>query len=351
MPDPIVNGAIQSTYMKRMYDYMSDVQADLDKNNNVFQGKDWINSGEGIGIDTAIGAGMGALKMGIGVAGLFKDVPGFKEVKSNYVEDPKLAAAATMAMSDAVSNNDDYASRIRVRNQRAAQDLKTLGMSGGDRNFIAANTAASADIENVSNLAIDKQLEQEKQGAMGVAANLQQMALYDRLNKSRDELSVAELNMKNKMWQIEQQNRNTAGAASMIAGGMSDISGAAGNQVANDANKDLQKIMLMNAMAKIGEGGKQEVTTNINNRNFSIGGKDGDPVKFNALQSLKMASLFGDNAFDVEGGKNNANLFDFSKSASDFSTNEPDSTGVWNGYTNTFDANGNLKKQEAKKNK
>ena len=311
MADPIVNGAIQSTYMKRMYDYMSDVQADLDKNNNVFQGKDWINSGEGIGIDTAIGAGMGALKMGIGVAGLFKDVPGFKEVKSNYVEDPKLAAAATMAMSDAVSNNDDYASRIRVRNQRAAQDLKTLGMSGGDRNFIAANTAAAADIENVSNLAIDKQLEQEKQGAMGVAANLQQMALYDRLNKSRDELSVAELNMKNKMWQIEQQNRNTAGAASMIAGGMTDISGAAGNQVANDANKDLQKIMLMNAMAKIGEGGKQEVTTNINNRNFSIGGKDGDPVKFNALQSLKMASLFADNTFNEEDGKNKASLFNF----------------------------------------
>lgn len=240
MSDPIEH-MISSMEMKRQAQVLSDMTKMLDSE----------SGSNGLGTENIIAGGVGLLKAGAGIAGLFNKIPELPKYTSSYEQDPNLRAAANIALNDAVSNKDDYAARIRVRNQRIHQMMNAVANSGGDRNFVAANETAARDVENVGNLAIDAQEQDKRMKAMGNASQMQQLALFDRLNESRDKVGATELNLKSELSRTELQNKNTQGAASLISGGMNDIAGAAGNEVAGDAIRNSQKIQIANALAKI----------------------------------------------------------------------------------------------------
>jgi hypothetical protein len=217
----------------------------------------------GVSYSGIASGGVALGKIALGIAGLRNKTDKLPEVKSNYVIDPNLTAAASYATTKAFETPEDYGARIRLRNQRINQSLKGASISGGDRNFIAANEAAAVDAENVGNLQVDMQGKQMQNANLNTAANFQQMALFDRLNKSRDEMNAAEMNMKGNLFEIEQRNRNIAGAANLIASGMNDVSTAAGGEITNNAQTQYQKIALLNVLSKLGGEQQEKIQTDF----------------------------------------------------------------------------------------
>jgi len=259
---------IDSLYMKRMKEYL----VDLDKS---------VGTTEGLTNTTKIIGGTGLIKTGLGIAGMFLDAPQVEgKYKPSYVQNPGIKAAANNAMADAFSNNDDYAARINIRNNKVAQMLSGIGNSGGDRNFVAANNAIATDIENKTNLALDKQLEDEKTAKIGAASGLQQLALYDQLNASRDNLNASEQNFKVEQYNNELKSRHIKGISDLIAGGLNDFGAAAGNEIKEDAHTNLQKLMIGNVMGKyFTDYGSDDKITNYN---FDL-----EDIKANAENNLR----------------------------------------------------------------
>lgn len=263
---------IDSLYMKRMKEYL----VDLDKS---------VGTTEGLTNSTKIIGATGLIKTGLGIAGMFLDAPKVEgKYKPSYVQNPGIKAAANNAMADAFSNNDDYAARINIRNNKIGQMLSGVGNSGGDRNFVAANNAIATDIENKTNLALDKQLEDEKTAKIGAASGLQQLALYDQLNASRDNLNASEQNFKVDQYNNELKSRHVKGISDLIAGGLNDFGAAAGNEIKEDAHTNLQKLMIGNVLGKYftDSGPNDKIVNSTNSFDFDL-----EDAKANAENNLR----------------------------------------------------------------
>lgn len=253
------NGLTQSLYQKKMRSYLEGMQTQLDQQEKTINTANKINTGLGIA------------KTAAGILGFFNEPNQVdKHLKETYVEDPALKAAANIALSKAFSNSNDYAARIRTRNARIKQIMDAVGNSGGDRNFVAANEAAAMDVENQTNLAIDKQLEDEKNAKVQTAAGLEQMALYDRLNSSADKFRVAEANVGIDKFNIEQKRANTLGAAGLLSSGLNDITTGFATKNAEKATTNLMRLKIADTLSKYfikpeDEIPQEERNTNIKN--------------------------------------------------------------------------------------
>lgn len=217
-----------------------------------------------------------ALKTGAGIAALFQEAPKVEMVNATYQKNPNIAAAAAKALMDAESNQDDYAARIRAREGSNRMISDAIANSGGQRGFVAAQTSAAADAFNTANLEIDKRVSQEKTAKMGVAANLQQLELFDELNRARDIQQANEINTKIALSNIESERKRVSGAADLIFGGLTDL--AKGISTGTLYGKDgvitnKMRLDIANAMALMGQqiAEKEEVVNEVEKVNSRFG--------------------------------------------------------------------------------
>ena len=203
-----------------------------------------------------IGGTKGLLDFGLGLYGLFKDDNiGAPAYESTYQTSNVLPALRDRAMMEAFSGKDDYAARIRARNQRDMAVQSAINRSGGSRAFVQSNVAAADDVFNLANLGIDKEMEAARINALNTAGNLENLVIQDKLNKMKDMQYSNEDKYRKLMAEITLDRENRQGAMGMMSSGLNDVAQAASMEDMWGKNGTMKQIQLANLMLSAKKAG------------------------------------------------------------------------------------------------
>jgi len=214
---------------------------------------------------TFIGGAQGAMDLGLGIWGMIKDDDINAPVyESTYQTSAVLPGLRDKAVRDAFVGMDDYAARIRARNNKNDAVNSAIARSGGSRAFVQSNVAAADDVLNLANLSIDKEMEARRVQSMSVAGNLENLVIQDKLNKLKDQQYSYESKYRNHMQEIKLDMENTAGAMSRINSGMGNLAQAGSYEEQWGKNGTQRNMMAANILLALSAAGLDKSENSFN---------------------------------------------------------------------------------------
>jgi hypothetical protein len=216
---------------------------------------------------TFIGGAQGAMDLGLGIWGMIKDDDINAPVyESTYQTSAVLPGLRDKAVRDAFVGMDDYAARIRARNNKNDAVNSAIARSGGSRAFVQSNVAAADDVLNLANLSIDKEMEARRVQSMSVAGNLENLVVQDKLNKLKDQQYSYESKYRNHMQEIKLDMENTAGAMSRINSGMGSLAQAGSYEEQWGKNGTQRNMMAANILLALSAAGLDKTLPDPTNK-------------------------------------------------------------------------------------